>query len=596
MPIDFQPMDTSVAPQATSTAPTAAASPSTIDFQPMAAPTTTMDKVASGALAGTGAFVGGALKGAGQSLEALPNLASAAIEKGLNYLADQKIIPDSMAQGFSSGRANIKNAVESVGQKILDFQQAPSAADQAANPTLSAVSNVAGNLAGSTAVASGIIGDLGKGQNAVTRLAKTNAAQGAILGAGSNSDNPIAGAVSGGILGGALGAAAGKLTRSAEIINDKIDDATRIGLQPLSEAGLKSIKGALDSGGKELTTEEVEKAVKVSLQKKLDSVAPEVDITKAPTDMITDMAKANFTDVKNTRNALYAPLNESTAVAETPTLSTALASVTNKGAKALLPDPLPANPTLSDLMTYRKQVSAGINQAERGIKTGASGADFKSLDALNQVKQAVTQDLNNTAAKAGLGDQLAKADAFHAQNYKPFQVYTKSGSLASDADTDKAWSKVNKLLQMRRPNLDAMTQVASTLGPQGKQVFGYAYLQQAMKNAETVDERLSPTKVTQAFNKLQNSGLANHILTPQLQEAFNGMRNIAEGALKTTKGMGGDQKNMIMDFVNNLTHSTAGITLTRALGSTTTPLAKVKNAVSQVLLNAAEQRAPVPAN
>ena len=572
---------------------------------------TTLDKVASSALAATGGAVQGALKGVGQTLEAGPNLAGAVIQGGLDLLNKAGIVPDSLSQGFQKGRTAVREAVENAGQKVLDFQGQPSAADQAANPMTSKVSNVLGNIAGSSVAAGGIVGNLGKGMNAITAGILNQGAQGALMGASGDAQNPLAGATVGATIGGVLGGVAGKLDRSTQIINDKIDDAERIGLAPMSEAGIKSIKGALDSNGKELTIEEVEKATKTTLQKTLDAAAPQVDISQKPADMITNMATTNFKDVEKIKNDLYAPLNNSEAPTTLTNLNTVLSNPKLKYLEKVLPDDLPENPSLSDLMTYRRNVGAEITQAERALSMGTG--NYKTLKALNAVKQAVTDDLNTSAEAAGLGGQLQKADSYYLNNYKPFEVFdTTSGKLKSPTDIRETWTKVSKLLRPRMPNLESMNEVgdslnaasdvgeadlggmakaASTLGPQGKQVFGYAYLQQAMERSMNVDGRIFPGKISAELNKLENSGLGEHILTPQLKEAFNGMRNIAEGALKTTRGMDAKGLGAISNFVNSCTHNTAGINLLRILGSKTAPQSQLKNIISQILLNAAEQGA-----
>ncbi len=576
MPIDFQPMQAdSAAPdapakmQATSVASTitdigagaavgVGAGPK-IDFQPSSPNATLGDK----ALALGGGISGGMLQGAGQMLEAVPNLVSSVHEKILNKLSDEGVIPKSWSAGYSNARNAVKTAVEGVGNKILDYQQGISTPAQKAAPGYALGGNIVGQAVGGELVGGPAIRALAPGASPMLRGAAQGVASGILGGAAANPQDPLKGAGIGGGIGGAIGAVAGRLGRTLDVVADKVDDAERLGLSPFSEAGQKSIKASLDNAGKELTEEEIQKTTKDVLTNKIESVAPKVNITsQSPIDTITNLAKANYKDVVDNRKALYAPLNESKAVAQTPTLDSAISSVTSKTAKQLLPDALPANPTLSDMMAYRRAVSSGINAAETQVKMGTNVDAFKALQELNAVKQAATADLNTTASTVGLGDQLAKADSYHMNNFKPFDIYnTKTGKLTSDADARDTWTKVSRLLMPRRPDMDAMDQVAKTLGPQGKQIFGAAYLQQAVNRSMTVDGRIIPTKITMELNKMHNSGLADHLLTPDLAQAFDGMRNIAEGALKTTKGMAGEQAGMIMKGINGLTHSSAGMNI-----------------------------------
>lgn len=567
---------------------------STEDLQKMADAhaSATPTNLPSKALAATGSFTAGALEGAGSVAKALPNIGASLIEKGLNYLNEQGIVPDSISQGFAKGRAGVNQAMDTVGNRIMSLQKQAAAPDVAANPTISKVGNIAGNIAGSTAVTGGLLGKVGTSLSAVNAGALSLGAQGVLTGAATNPENPIKGAIEGGILGVATGGIAGRLSRKAEIINDKIDEAAKVGYGPLSQQGQASIKQALENNGQDLSKEELQQQVKNVITQKLEAVAPKVDLQASPTDTIASLAKANFAEVKATKNALYAPLNDSTAVAPTPILANALSSVRSTAAKDLLPDALPANPTISDLMAYRRQAAAGIDQATRAVKNGTG--DFRAIDELNKVKSAVTDDLNTAASKAGIGDQLAKADAFHKNNYLPFQIYNKSGQLTSEKDATKAWTVINRALMTPRPNLEKITEISKTLGPQGKEIVGHAYLQQAVKNAVDLDGKIKVSTIATKFNRLENSGLADQILTPELREAFNGMKIIADGANKIMKGSDKPAKGAIMNMLDGLTHSAGGIMILRGLGSKTTAPAKIKNAIGKLLTTGAVQQVAAP--
>ncbi len=245
-------------------------------------------------------------------------------------------------------------------------------------------------------------------------------------------------------------------------------------------------------------------------------------------------------------------------------------------------------------MTYRKQVGAAARQAEKALNMGHPEADIKTLEELNSVKAAVTKDLNSAASTVGLGDQLKKADSFYQNNYSPFKVYdTTSGKLKSEQDIRETWDRVSALLKPKKPNTDAMANVAKTLGPEGKTVFGYAYLKAAANRAMEIDGRINPSKVSAELNKLTNSGLADKILTPELQDAFKGMRVLAEAGQKQAKLSGNNplKEGIAGKVLNWMTHTSGGITVLKLLGSKSTPLHKAKNAAAQILLNYEEQQA-----
>jgi hypothetical protein len=447
---------------------------------------------------------------------------------------------------------------------------------------------------------------LGKGASPVLSTALNQGAKGALMGAGANSESPLLGAAAGGTIGFIGGAVAGKLSRTDQIISDKVDDATRIGYSPFSIAGQKSIKAALDNDGQELTTEEIQKQTYSTMINKLQSVVPNVNINKDPMDMITDLAKANKPAVQAEKDALYAPLNDSLAVGTTTNTSEALSLFNTKTGQAALPEALPKNPTLSDMMTYRRQVSASLDSELAAIRGRTMLANPKLFQQLKTLKTAVTQDISDTATPIGLGDQLAKADSFYNTQYRPFNVYkTDSGQLLSDTDSKQAWGTAARLLKGARVNthtLSDMADMATTLGPEGKQIFGAGFIKQAINRSMLIDDRLNPVKVTAEFNRLQNLGLMNKILTPELQDAFQGIKNIsqiddtsmraiAEGALKTVKGIGGQAPGWIGKAVNAATHNAVGMQLLRIAGAQGTPLTTVKNVIAKLLLNASEKGA-----
>jgi len=586
MPIDFQPI------QQNSQAPV-----SKIDFQPLteeAAASATPTSLGSKAVAATGAAVQGTLKGIGSTLAAGPNIIQAGVEKGLNLLAENGIVPDSLAKRYASGRQVINKAEADFGKKILEFQGKASETERKENPKIAKYSKLAGEMVGSSLAAGGVVGNLGKGMAPVTAGIINQGSQGVLMGGAVNPEEPLKGAAIGGAVGGVLGGIVGHFDKSAEIINDRLQHVKAMGYKPSSEQGLKTIKESLDSGGKDLATEQIQAQTKKVIQSKLDDIAPSVEFAnEAPVEMVTRMAKSNFGKVRAERDALYAPLNEATSLAETPLLNQTIASLKSKTAQKMIPEPLAQNASLSDLMTYRRQVSAAINQTEKVLKKGSTKINFQTLDDLHAVKSAITKDLEVAAEKAGLGGQLAKADAFHMNSYKPFEVYNKSGKLVSDVETTRAWDKMSKVLKSKFPNTTAMGEIAKTLGPEGKQVFGYAYIQNAVNKAMDVDGKILINTLSKDLNKIANSGIDKKIFTPQVQEAFEGLRLLAESGGKILKMTGNEtsKQGAIMSFINKLSHSSAGITLLRGLGSKTTDAAKLKNLAGQVLINATQKEA-----
>ena len=234
-----------------------------LDKQISAAPTTLPSKLA----AGTTSMVKGALEGIGQTVAAPVNLASSAIQEGLQLAAKAGLVPDSMAQGFKSGAANVRQGMKTAGNAVENFivpSDTVGSAAQQENPQISKYGNVVGNMVGSAATAGGMVGKLLPAASPVLSGAATQGAQGLLMGASANPESPWKGATIGAGIGGAGGAISGYATRASQIINDKIDDAERIGVPAMSEAGLKSIKGAFDSGGKDLTTEESSQSTNIA--------------------------------------------------------------------------------------------------------------------------------------------------------------------------------------------------------------------------------------------------------------------------------------------------------------------------------------------
>lgn len=575
MPIDLL----AQAQSSESTQPTDAAPSAPVDLLAGKMPTSTPSK----ALALAGSAAAGTLEGAGAVVKGLPNIGMSIVQKGLDYLNKEGIVPDSVAKGFSKGRSAFNETMDAAGKKIMDFQKEPAAADVAANPTIAKVGNIAGQALGGTLASGGML-PAARGLSAVNAGVLQQGVSGALMGAGQDAQNPLGGAALGAGIGTVVGGVAGRFSRKASIINDKIDEAAKAGYGPMSQQGQASIKKALEDGGQDLSKEELEQQTKNVLTQKLESIAsPKLDLNKSPTEQIADLAKANFKEVKATKNALYQPLNESVAEAATPTLTSTLGSELNATTQKMLPKTLPENPTISDLMAYRRSVAAKIDQANKAAKAGVNTEAYDTVGELAQIKTAVTKDLEDSAAKVGLDGQLAKADTYHKNNYLPFQIYNKAGQLTSDRDGAKAMTIINKALITPRPNFDKLNEVAKTLGPQGKELMAHAYLQQSVKNAVDLDGKIDVAMLRTKFNRLENSGLGDLILTPETREAFDGMKLVVDGANKTVKGMDKPTKDGVMSLVDGLTHSAGGIAMLRAIGSKTAPAAKIKNFVLQLL-------------
>lgn len=537
MPIDFQPMQ-SAAPQAAPEENVAQGSP-TIDFQPVSNavtptsmqnlpnPLTGAQKAVSGINAAAGSFLGGEMKAVGQ----LGTLGKTVIANTIGRLADQE------TKNIANKAANYIQDKFGAAKSFLADDPSMKA-DVAANPTTSSIAGGVGYLGASAAGAQAIAKPLEAGGAALSKGSILNSAagagalsgatQGAVMGGAANEANPVQGALTGVALGGAIGGVAGAasnyLKNTAAGINKVVDDAADNGLDMQSPQVLQAAKDAVKNQGTDVAKLNFKQQFNDAVNKKLDEIRPQTFVPNtSPAAFMADKVENNFKDVIATKNALYAPINADA----TPQVANNFNSLVDQ-LKSDLPKSiglptkaLPENPTLQNMLNYRQTLRAKLDQAETSAQAGnLSREDAKPYI---QLMNGLQTDIKAAAQKSGLGDQLAKAEQHYQENVLPFQVY---GDATQDLNNE-AFQKFSTQLKSPRPNLPLINNLAKTVGPEGRDLMGWAKLETNYNRSLSFQgTRFDPTKFDSALTKDRISGLADKIYSPEHLAAIKGITAI----------------------------------------------------------------------
>lgn len=331
----------------------------------------------------------------------------AAGDMGDMYLNLLEMVAPKVAKGTIS---KIHGVASDVGSKFKDLVHSSPIDQQAQqdHPIINAVGSGAGYVGANLALSAPIAKTADAGLEALSPLSKTptfaaqalrsaniNGVLGATMGAGSEPENPLWGAIKGGTIGFGTGLGLGylgaKTQRSAAVIKDVEEDATKAGFDPKSMNVKNDIKANLASGGKQLSQEENLRTIESNIRN---------DFTLQP----KEVRKAQI-------DKLYQPLNDS--VGSQSPLST-LSTIKESGKFKLgLPDePLPEKPTIKDLMQYKRLVheykSNAWGKVENNDLIRSEAQKYSNLD------NALEKDIKVLSLKQGLGDQykIASKAAF----------------------------------------------------------------------------------------------------------------------------------------------------------------------------------------
>lgn len=400
---------------------------------------------------------------------------------------------------------------------------------------------------------------------------------GGITGAAIQPENRITGALTGGIIGGATGAVGGATSagfqQGQKDMAPMFNTAGRLDFDLSSPQAIASARKELaDRGAGQLRQDIQDRAVSKAEQQ-IATIKPEsVTIPqKSPSRLLAARAAKNFPEVEARMQAAYAPLDESgVTVATTPIKTTK--RITN-----YLPEKaLPKNATFSQLQQYRQELDISIRAAKSQLSP-------KEIGLLKSRRDEITSKLEEVSEKAGLGQNFTTAEDIYKNEYRPFLTFSSTGKVNTRQATDETWSEINTLLNQKNPEPKKLRALIKVLGDEGKDLVGWAGLQNAFSQAKIGNE-VSLQTFQRNVNKLSASGLDSIIAKPEYRKTVNGITNIiqdgkAASKIKTNRVY----IPIITPVVEHLMETEAGIKLLMKLGGSDRKSKAYRQAIQQLV-------------
>lgn len=436
---------------------------------------------------------------------------------------------------------------------------------------------MAGPLGAAKVVGAGLraIPKIGQAINSLSPVITGGAEQGAvgaIQGAAMQPDARGIGAVTGGVLGASLGGVGGvigaNVKRAASELTPELARMKSLGFDINSPEALARARQELASRGEGALKSSIESKVVDQAQNEIKKIRPESTYIpdKSPNQIIVDKQAQQFQVAQQAKREAYAPLTEAPGLQNTAPIKTQTNSLTKQGQK-LLPDSLPQQATFANLQDYRQALDGSIKSAKMAAKNG--NLNNKDLNRLYSLRNEVTNSMEQVAGRQGLGDQFANAEEIYKTQYLPFRTFSKSGKVQSDDEIDATWQKVNSLMQSSNPNPKQLRDLMSTMGDEGKDVVGWAMLQNAFNRAN-VGGKISLDSFNNSVNKFRVNGLDSVIAKPDYKDAVKGInRLVNDGRTAANIKTNRLYIPIISPVIEHLMQTATGIKLLVKLGSAT---------------------------
>lgn len=369
----------------------------------------------------------------------------------------------------------------------------------------------------------------------MVRGALNQGAQAFGLGAVNNPDDPLMGGLKQVPLGMALGAFGGaidqKLQRAGDTLEFEKQNAIQAGMNPNSYEAVARQKNQLKAGGIDYAKNVVGKQITDDIQRVVDEVAPVVKDGELPGQTMARLAAERYPAIKASVEADFLPLNQSTAKFTPSNAMEAFKTVTPKSVKLLPDTKLKTNATFKDLWDYRKELDEYIRPLATKAKKGSVIAT-KQLKELVNVRNGVTKDMEEAASSMGMGEQFSRGIQNYVDNLLPYNVFKTDikGAQLSQKAMDDMMTKFNKFTQSKMPNIADVRKIASTVGENGQEAFGWAILQKALLDAKDAKGIVNAKTAYTRIRKYYNMGVFRILGGSKLSKAVNGVKAIADGA------------------------------------------------------------------
>lgn len=189
-----------------------------------------------------------------------------------------------------------------------------------------------------------------------------------------------------------------------------------------------------------------------------------------------------------------------------------------------------ANPTLQNAHDLQSQLGTAIRKLQSSdAKGNLSVADRNTMQGYQAAQDAVRGDINSflSSKNPALANQYNSATANWAQNVTPYLESSKLSQIAKGDVTNP--TAIANLFKNPEPE---MQQIVNDIGPQANNKILYSELGKTQAN-------LTPEKLTNSVNQLDNKGLSSYV-TPELAQQFEqlGSKTSARNAAQTIFGVG----------------------------------------------------------
>lgn len=587
--IDFQPIQDSQMTPVSSTS-------NVIDFQPMQQnPYVEQLPIGMGtAFAGASNF----LQGANEGVNQLGSLINHILKAGANKIYGEN---NPATQGLDIAG----NAANAVSNKFNQYLQPQTPAEQQAvaqssivAPLAKTIGYMGANLGIRVPGVKPIVNSINTlGQSVAPTIMKSPVIQGALgqsvlggtLGAASNPQDPLTGGLIGASIGAGLGAYGGslgfKLRRGGDIVDFETHKLDAAGIDPTSVEGISRITNALKNNGVDMSKLSNQKILTNKIGEQLAKTNPVLNIDTSPAETLANLAKTNFADVSKQVKEGFQPIRDAQQSFLPQNYQSMVSSMDKSVLKQLPKQNMPANPNINDMWTYRERLDDVIQSVRaKAIQGNALKSD---LVPLQQIRNAVTQDMLDSSDKLGLKNQFLQTENIYKNQYLPFKTLnTESGKLMSEKDIDQAMRTINTLMNPKiSPKFAEIRDIATTLGSDGKKLIGQAMLQNMYNKSLTPEGVINPTQFFTQLKKAQVSGLSTRIFDQDTRDAANGIRTILEGTKQVMSPGSPQMQNpgMIKNVLDTLTKNRAGIGILKMIGSSKTPQTQVRSMLQNIL-------------
>lgn len=597
MTIDFQPL------QQPQQQPTAAAS-NGIDFQPLTPAASSGPTTGSGIVDKAYAGASGALLGAVNSTAQMGSLANN-ILKGGAHLLYGKLLGNKEAEANVVDSLNtVENKLGSVVDSARGYIKNDPTGIAAQHPLAYGVGGALGTVGGLVAGSSALskpLGALGSlvgdsipmiGKSPIVSNVANLETQAGIIGAASDPEHPIKGAVTSMVTAAPFAAAGAymdyKLKRAGDIVNFETDNLMNAGVNPASKEGLTRIKTAIKNDGLDYSKYNVQGQIDAKIKAQIQDINPLTNLDTPPAQTIANIAQVSYKDTMSTINNLKKPLVQSEAILPTESANAALASLPSNMVKKL-PTSLPEKATFDDIWTYRQDLDTIISTERGRLAMGtAKGTDALNLQKLVGLRQAVTEDLNTGATSLGMADQWGQLNQLYQSKIVPLKALaTSSGKLNSPEDVNDAITTLNRLFKARNVNYNQVIDVTKSLGQDGQKLVGQAMLQRMYMDSLN-DKGLANAKTFLAqLKKARSTGIMNNIWDLETRQAAQGILKVIDGSDEALRLGSIQDATGLMSKLPSLLGNRAGITLLKMVGSSNTPQTFVRKSIIELANGAA---------